>query len=333
MKRRIGVVGFGAIGRHHVRNLHAMENVEFVGVAEPIEAARSEAKALGYQVFPSVEELLASGVDGLVLSVPTAMHYDVAMRCIEASCAILIEKPIALDSTSGRKIIDAAQRARVPLMVGYVERYNPAVVAVRRFMADGGLGRIFTISARRVGVMPARIRDANVLVDIGVHDIDLVAFITQRELHLRSALGGRALLQDRVDYASLALDAGGIAVDVSSNWITPVKIRELFITGENGLCHVDYMTQTARFAAARQLGPLPNFEALVQQYTEGKFAELEIHKEEPLRRELAVFIEGLNGGALPDPNISLISLRIAEEATKQIEASFSAASEKETACI
>jgi UDP-N-acetylglucosamine 3-dehydrogenase len=207
-------------------------------------------------------------------------------------------------------------------MVGYVERYNPAVVAVREFMVSGGLGEIFTISARRVGVMPARIRDANVLIDIGVHDIDLVAFLTGTELTLKAALGGRAVLEDRVDFASLALRAGAVAVDISSNWITPVKIRELFITGRNGLCHVDYMTQRARFAAAHEIGPLENFEAVVQQYVKGEFVELDVRKEEPLKRELQVFVDGLDGDALPDPAISLQSLRIAEEATREIEASF-----------
>lgn len=327
MKKRVGVVGFGAIGRHHARNLNAMENVELAGVAEAFESARAEASGLGYNVFSSAEDLLKSGVDGLVLSVPTAMHHELALSCIDASCAILVEKPIAMDTQSGAEIIEAARRKGVPLMVGYVERYNPAVVAVRRFIEDGGLGRIFTISARRVGVMPARIRDANVLIDIGVHDIDLVAFITQRDLQLKSALGGRALLQDRVDFATLALDARGIAVDITANWITPVKMRELFITGENGLCHVDYMMQTARFAAAKPLGPLPNFEALVQQYAEGTFADLPIQKEEPLRRELTVFVDGLNGGKLPDPEISLTSLRIAEEATAQIESAANALEE------
>lgn len=320
-RTRIGVVGFGAIGRHHARNLRAMNEVEFVGVVDPTEAARDEAAGLGYPTWSSMEDLFRAGVEAVILSTPTALHYDMAMQCIDASCAVLIEKPIAMDSKSGAEIIEAARRKSVPIMVGYVERYNPAVVAVRNFMAQGGLGRIFTISARRVGVMPARIRDANVLIDIGVHDIDLVAFITGSELSLRSALGGQAVLDDRIDYASLALDADGVAVDITANWITPVKIRELFVTGENGLCHVDYMTQKARFAAARPLEPLPDYESLVQQYVHGEFLDLPVVKSEPLRRELEVFVAGLHGQELPDPNIALVSLQIAESATRQIEES------------
>lgn len=316
---KIIVAGFGAIGRHHARNLHAMPNVDFGGVVEPSEQARSEAASLGYRTWENLSDALKAGADAVVLSVPTALHRDAALQCIDASCAVLVEKPIAMDSASGAEIIAAARAQSVPLMVGYVERYNPAIIAIRNFMKQGGLGRIFTISARRVGVMPARIRDANVLIDIGVHDIDLVAFITGADLKLCSALGGRAVLEDRIDYASLALDANGVAVDITSNWITPVKIRELFVTGENGLCHVDYMTQTARFAAARKLEPLPDYESLIEQYVSGEFADLPVHKQEPLRRELDVFVDGLQGGDLPDPNIALVSLRIAEAATQQIE--------------
>jgi len=318
--KRIAVVGFGAIGRHHARNLKSMADVQFVGVAESSASARADAADHGYAVFESLDHVLEAGVDGVVLAVPTAAHHEAAIRCIDASCAVLIEKPIALDSTLGAAVIQKAALRSVPLMVGYVERYNPAVVAVRDFMLGGGLGEVFTISARRVGVMPARIRDANVLIDIGVHDIDLVAYLTGQDLELRSALGGKALLEDRIDFASLSLQAGDIAVDITSNWITPVKIRELFITGRNGLCHVDYMTQTARFAAAGEIGPLENFEAFVQQYVHGEFVNLDVRKEEPLRRELQVFVNGLNGSPLPDPSVSLISLRIAEEATNRIAA-------------
>jgi UDP-N-acetylglucosamine 3-dehydrogenase len=296
-----------------------MSDVDFLGVVEPSDSARADADALGFRTWGSIDELLRFGADAVILSVPTALHYELALKCIDASCGMLIEKPIAMDSASGAAIISAAKSKAVPLMVGYVERYNPAVVAIRNFMAQGGLGRIFTISARRVGVMPARIRDANVLIDIGVHDIDLVAFITGTELDLRSALGGRAVLQDRIDYALLSLDAGGIAVDITSNWLTPVKIRELFVTGENGLCHVDYITQKARFAAARPLEPLPDFESVVAQYVHGEFADLPVEKGEPLRRELEVFVAGLRGAAFPDPSIALVSLRIAEAATREIE--------------
>jgi UDP-N-acetylglucosamine 3-dehydrogenase len=190
--------------------------------------------------------------------------------------------------------------------------------AVRDFVAEGNLGRLISMNARRVGVFPPRIKDANVIVDISVHDIDIVAFITNARLELISAQGGMAVLSDRLDYASLMLSAAGCAVSIETNWITPVKIRELSITGTNGFCHVDYITQDARFAPGRSFEPSATYERLVQQHTEGMLLSLPVNKREPLARELEVFINGVRGGPLPDPRLAIASLRIAEEATELI---------------
>jgi predicted dehydrogenase len=127
-----------------------------------------------------------------------------------------------------------------------------------------------------------------------------------------------AVLSDRLDYASLMLSAAGCAVSIETNWITPVKIRELSITGTNGFCHVDYITQDARFAPGRSFEPSATYERLVQQHTEGMLLALPVNKREPLARELEVFINGVRGGPLPDPRLAIASLRIAEEATALI---------------
>ncbi len=296
---RTGIIGYGAIGRHHARNLNAMDGVELVGIVDASPERRREAESLGLSVLPSSEALLKERIDAAIISVPTSEHERVALQFIEHNCAVLIEKPIASDVASGLRLIEIARQKNVPLMVGYVERYNPAISALRDFMNDGNLGKIFSISARRVGVLPPQIRDANVLVDIAVHEIDLAAFLTNSPLQLVSAQGGRAILDDRVDYASLALNAGGAAVDIVTNWITPVKLRELAIYGASGYCHVDYMTQTVKFAPGRQFSPTSTYEALVAQYSSGEFIYLPVEKEEPLRRELEVFISGVNGAAYP----------------------------------
>lgn len=316
---RVGLIGFGAIGRHHARNLATLPGATLVGVADASETTRAQAAAAGYATFESFEELARAGVDAVVLAVPTAFHYQLAMRCIEMGAAVLIEKPIAMTSAQGAEIVAAAAARSIPLMVGYVERYNPAVVALRRFIRERTLGKILGISARRVGVMPARIQDANVIVDIGVHDIDLAAFLLDTDLELRSALGGRAKLQDRVDFAFLALQGGDVPVHIETNWITPVKIREVFVTGEHGLCHVDLVTQLARFASAREFPTVTTFEGTIEQYKKGEFVDLRVEKEEPLRLEQRAFVDGIASGRLPDPALSLVSLRIAEQATQLID--------------
>ena len=315
---RIGVVGFGAMGRHHARNLNARDDITFVGVADMSPDARAAAAALGYRTHATIDALIAAGLDAVVISVPTSEHEAVAEVFADRSIAILLEKPIAQNLEAARRVIARCAQRGVPLMIGYIERYNPAIEAVRAFVTEGNLGRLISMNARRVGVFPPRIKDANVIVDISVHDIDIVAFITNARLELISAQGGMAVLSDRLDYASLMLSAAGCAVSIETNWITPVKIRELSITGTNGFCHVDYITQDARFAPGRSFEPSVTYERLVQQHTEGMMLSLPVNKREPLAREIEVFINGVRGGPLPDPRLAIASLRIAEEATELI---------------
>jgi predicted dehydrogenase len=315
---RIGVVGFGVIGRHHARNLRDLPDVEFVGIADTLPAARAQAQEAGYATFATAAEMIAKGIDAAVIAVPTSLHEEVAEEFVDRSVALLVEKPLAHNMLAAKRLMSRCARAGVPLMVGYVERYNPGLEAVRNFVSEGNVGRLISMSARRVGVLPPRIRDASVLVDIGVHDIDIAAWITGARLNLLCAQGGMAVLQDRLDFATLMLDAAGTVVSIEANWITPVKVRELSITGTNGYCHVDYMTQVATFAPGRSFAPTSDYEELVKQYQEGTLVQLPVHKREPLARELEVFVNGVRGGPLPNPGLALASLRIAEEATAAI---------------
>jgi UDP-N-acetylglucosamine 3-dehydrogenase len=295
-----------------------MEGVVMVGVADSLAIARAQANELGFRAFEDTRQLLDEGLDAAIIAVPTSLHEEVAEPFVDRSVALLVEKPLAHTMLAAKRLMSRCARAGVPLMVGYVERYNPALKAVHDFVADGNIGRLISMSARRVGVLPPRIRDASVLIDIGVHDIDIAAWITAARLNLLCAQGGMAVLEDRLDFATLMLDAAGTVVSIESNWITPVKVRELSITGTSGYCHVDYMTQRAAFAPGRSFAPTSSYEELVKQYEEGKLIELPVQKREPLACELAEFIAGVRGAALPNPGLALASLRIAEEATAVI---------------
>lgn len=318
---RIGLIGFGAIGKHHARILSSSDAVTFVGVAETDSDNARNATEAGHAVYPSAEALFGQRLDGVVIAVPTQYHEELALEALERSCGVLVEKPIAMTSDAGRRIVDYANSRSLPLMVGYVERYNAAVRAAKKILDEGTLGDIVAISARRLGTMPPRVRDANVLIDIGVHDIDIAAFLSGNTLRLVAAQGGRAILTDRLDYASLSLAAGNIAVDISTNWITPVKIRTLSITGTRAFLDIDYVTQDVRLYPGRTFESTANFDSVVQQYADGHVHVIPVEKREPLAVELGTFVGGLRGEPLPDPAIALESLRIAESATLQIEES------------
>jgi UDP-N-acetylglucosamine 3-dehydrogenase len=318
---KLALVGYGAIGCHHARNLASMSDVHFVGVVEPSFEAASAARESGFTVFDSLDNLWHHDLDGVIVAVPTQYHEEVTLQALEHCHGVLVEKPVAATAAAGERILRAAKSTGVAIMVGYVERYNAAIRAAKALIDSGALGEILTISARRVGAMPPRIRDANVLIDIGVHDIDIAAFLSGKALRLVSAQGGRAFLEDRLDYASLSLSAGSIAVEITSNWITPVKIRTLAITGRDAFLSVDYITQNVVLYPGRSFKQTGSFSTVLEQYTEGEAVTIPVEKQEPLYVELRTFIDGLRGAPLPDPGIALESLRIAEGATAFIEAS------------
>lgn len=318
----IAVIGFGSIGRHHARILADMPLVDFVGIVDPLPSAQSDARRLGYGVFDSVSRLRGSRLDAAVVAVPTAQHYEVALSMMDAGIALLLEKPIASTIEQGTDIIERSRKNGLPLMVGYVERFNPAVIAAQRLMNDGLVGTPLHLATRRVGVMPPRATDANVIVDIGVHDIDIISFLLQTKLQIVSAQGGMAIASDRIDYASLALDAGGIVAHATMNWITPVKVRDLIVTGSSGYLQVDYLRQRTYFAPGRNFVRAESYEALIAQYEEGTLLDIPIDRHEPLRLQLERFVGVLRGtAAAPDPEIALVSLRIALEATEMITSS------------
>jgi UDP-N-acetylglucosamine 3-dehydrogenase len=318
-KLAIAVVGFGAIGRQHARNLANIEGVDFAGVVDPLPEARTSAESRGYRTFLSVEDLLKNPLDGAVVSVPTALHYPISLQLIDAGIGVLIEKPIAQTIEQGTQIIARSRSRGLPLMVGYVERFNPAVIAAQGLIRDGLVGTPLQVTTRRVGTWPARVRDANVIVDIGVHDIDLISFLLQTNLTLLDAQGGMAVFNDRIDYASLTMDAGGVAANALVNWVTPVKIRDMTITGLAGFLQVDYLRQQTHFAPGRDFVVTESYEDFITQYEEGVLLECPVVRREPLRLELEKFVSLLHGAECPDPEIALGSLRIALEATEMIE--------------
>lgn len=317
---RIGVVGYGAIGRQHARVLRNLENVEVVGIADGHPAARADATAAGFDVFADIEQLIASGIEAAIVSVPTSEHETVALRLIDAGCALLVEKPLAKTTVAAQRIIDAARRRNLPLMVGYVERYNPAVEALRSFLMEGNVGELVTISTRRVGPLPPRITDVGVIIDSGVHDLDAVAFLTNEPLKLIAARGGSAILENRADYSMMLVSAGSCIAVLESNWVTPVKIREMWVTGTKGSCRVDYMRQELSFTPGRSLfAATESYRTMVEQYQLDTTMVLPVIRREPLARQDQAFVYGVRGAELPSPEIALESLRVAEEAVEQVE--------------
>ncbi len=162
---RLGVVGVGVMGANHARVLADLADVKLVGIADSDRKQRDlVANALGCTGHADVEALIASGVDAITIAAPTHLHRDLALTCIRHGVHILVEKPIASSVEEGRAIIAAAQRAGVTLMVGHVERFNPAVEAIKTAIRDED---ILSIAITRVGPFPPRMSNVGVVIDLG----------------------------------------------------------------------------------------------------------------------------------------------------------------------
>src|SRR4029079_2670218 len=173
---RVGVVGVGVMGSNHARVLADLPGVKVAGVADPDRKQREFVSgALGCAGYSELEGLLTEGVDAITIAAPTHLHRDLAIAAIERGVHVLVENPIASSVEEGNAIIAAARRAGVTLMVGHVERFNPAVETIKDAIRHED---ILSTAITRVGPFPPRMSNVGVVIDLAVHDIDLIRWFT-----------------------------------------------------------------------------------------------------------------------------------------------------------
>lgn len=298
-KISVAVIGTGNMGKHHVRVYSELPGAELVAVCDSDEQKANEiAEKFGCMAYTDYTKMLdIEEIDAVSISVPTKFHKDIALKCIENGLHVLIEKPIADTVENAQKIIDQAKARDVRLMVGHIERFNPAVQELKRMIDSRELGEVNTIVARRVGVYPPQIKDANVIIDLAIHDIDIFNYLLGRGPLKINVNSGRALMSQRDDFADILLDYGGVNAFVQANWITPVKIRNLAVTGTGGYAELNYITQELVLYKSTTRN-IDDFNDVVEFGTPKRLV-IEIEKAEPLKLELANFLDYIAGRAKP----------------------------------
>ena len=282
---RVGVVGAGVMGSNHARVLAGLPDVTMVGIVDPLAEHRARAVELaGCRAFATLDELLAEGVDAVTIAAPTHLHHEVALACIARKVHILVEKPIAPSVEEGRDIVAAARSAGVTLMVGHVERFNPAVAAIKQAISGED---ILSIAITRVGPFPPRMSNVGVVIDLAVHDIDLIRWFTESDIvevqpQLSSAVAERediALLQFRT--------ASGVLAHINTNWLTPFKARSVTVATRGKYVMGDLLT--------RQVTECFGFKP------DGSYSmrHLPVGHDEPLRAELISFLNAVRSGEVP----------------------------------
>lgn len=296
---RVAVIGVGSMGKNHVRVYSEMPNVELVAVVDAnFELAEQVGKSNHVPAYDDYFEMIdQTNPEAVSIAVPTSLHYQVAKDILELGCHVMVEKPIASTAEQAQKLVGLADRLGTILMVGHIERYNPAIIELKRRLDQNELGRIFQIHARRLGPFPTRIQDVGVIMDLAPHDLDIMRYLTGREVS-RVHAETKQILHETYDdmFAGLVRFDNGILGVLEINWLTPTKIRELYVTGERGMFQVNYITQDLCFYEnADTNGDRWSTISLLRGVSEGMIIRYPIKKKEPLRAELESFISSVHG--------------------------------------
>lgn len=296
---KTGVVGVGMMGRHHARIYSELPDCELVGVADTsLETAKMIGEKYGASYYQQYEKLYGK-VDAVSIVVPTPRHKQIALYFINRGIHCLVEKPIASTLEDAREMIEAAEKNDVKLMVGHVERFNPAIVKLKQMIDEGVLGKLILISTRRVGPFASRIRGVGIIIDSATHDIDIARYLVGREPINVFAKAGK-IKHELEDHAIVVLDFDDIAASLEVNWFTPHKVRTLVATGTEAIAYLDYLEQNLEiYSPEQKIVPT-------------------IQKEEPLKLELKHFLECIqkNEKPLVDGREGLKVLEIALKATR-----------------
>lgn len=299
---RAGVIGLGMMGRHHARVLRSLDGVELVGVADALGDQHDVAQ--GVPVVRSVDELIAIGIDTAVVAVPTALHEAVGTELAAAGVHALIEKPVAVDGQAARRLVAAFDRAGLVGAVGHIERYNPALQALRQRLDAGELGDVYQIVTRRQGPFPARIADVGVVKDLATHDIDSTSWIARSPFAHIGALAGTKSGRPHEDLVTVTGRlADGTMTSHLVNWLTPFKERLMIVTGDRGTFVADTLSADLTFHENGTVQTEWDQVAAFRGVSEGASTRFAIPKREPLLVEHEAFRDAVLG--LPSDIVTL----------------------------
>lgn len=291
---RMGLIGLGSMGRHHARVIRETDGMDLVAVADP--HGDRHGVAGGLEVLPDVDALVGAGIDAAMVAVPTYLHHEVGLALAAAGVHAMIEKPIAATVGQGQEVAAAYQRGALVGCVGYVERCNPALLAMRARIEAGELGEVYQITTSRQGPFPARIADVGVVKDLATHDVDLAAWIAQSEYASISAQTAHRSGREHEDMVIVVGRlANGIIVNHVVNWLSPVKIRQTVATGERGAFIADMLTGDLTFVANGQVPGDWDRVSVFRGVSEGDSIRYALAKREPLRVEQENFRDRLWG--------------------------------------
>jgi predicted dehydrogenase len=283
---RVAVIGVGHLGKHHARILASLPGVQLTGVVDTNHARAEEIAAAHHSTaFGDYRDVLGR-VDAVTIAVPTEQHLDIALPFLAGGVPVLVEKPMARSLSEADAMIAAAAKSGVVLAVGQTERFNPAVEAARPHLTDPRF-----VEVHRLGAFPERSLDIDVVFDLMIHDLDVVLSIVKAEVESIEAVGV-PVLTGRVDIANVRLRfANGCIVNLTASRISRDRVRKIRFFQPAAYLSIDYAAQKIERWTLVQSGgaAMPSIQG----------GEVEVEHEEPLKRELADFVDAVASRRAP----------------------------------
>ena len=292
---KVGVVGIGNMGWHHARVLSLLRDAELVAVADP-DAARGALASdqFGCRWVADYRDLIPM-VEAVCIAVPTLLHHRVGMAFLEAGVHVLIEKPIAASQAEAEELIRAADAAGRLLQVGHIERFNPAFRELLNVVAGE---EVVVLESRRHSPHADRANDVSVVLDLMIHDIDLVLELAGAPVVGFAAAGGRSC-EGPIDYVTATLSfANGVAASLTASKMSHRKVRSLSAHCRDSLIEADFLHRNLRIHRRANASYSANRGELLYRH-DGVIEEVTITPTEPLYAELEHFLQCVRGEETP----------------------------------
>lgn len=293
---KAGVIGTGSMGSNHLRLYSELHDYELVGYYDPSPDSAKYEERYSTQSFDSPEALI-SEVDALSIAAPSTLHLDMALLCARAGKHTLIEKPISTNTKSANAILDAFSGGDAVLMCGHVERFNPVVVELQKILADS---HVIAIDVRRCSPWDGRINDVDVILDLMIHDMDIVInALCTSGINDMSAAGSIVNSVDMIDYAQAMIEfENGVLASVTSSRVTEDKIRQINVHTTEAFIRADLLHRT--LAITRQTSYNMAINGSAPLYRQENITEqVFVAQVEPLRQELMHFANCIRTGQTP----------------------------------
>ncbi len=293
---RVGVIGVGNMGQHHARVLSRLKNVELVGVSDVnVELGLDTASKYRVRFFEDYHSLIEH-VDAVCVAVPTRLHHSVGMNCLRAGIHVLIEKPIAASIAEAESLVNAAAESNCILQVGHIERFNPAFKELHNVLRTE---EVLALEARRMSPYSDRANDVSVVLDLMIHDIDLLLELAGAAVVKLSASGSRSADSGYLDYVTATLGfANGVVATLTASKVTHRKIRTIAAHCRNSLTEADFLNNEILINRQTTANTMTSYGQVLYRQ-DGLIEKVYTSNTEPLHAELEHFVNCVRGGEKP----------------------------------